>query len=243
MEKYRNFIYLEDYNFVFCYVPKVACTNWKCLFRKLMGFDDIMNAGKAHDRKNSGLIYLNEVGNAQYLIDDTNISKYCFTRNPYSRVLSAYLNKVDRLNRNPDLLKNDYFSKLYLEIQSVINIKGEISFIDFLKWLKKARLTKLFGHYDEHWRNQSDILNLKEVSFDFVGRFENIQTDSNKLFQLIGAGLEFPTQQDVGFPATKASDKLKKYYTEEAISLVNELYFQDFEQLNYYKMKKSVDEL
>lgn len=243
MEKYRNFIYLKDYNFVFCYIPKVACTNWKCLFRKLSGFDDYLNAGKAHDRKNSGLIYLNEVENAQSLIDDTDNSKYCFTRNPYSRILSAYLNKVDRLNRNPDLLKDDYFSKLYLEIKSVGNIEEEISFLDFLNWLVKARVMKSFGHYDEHWRNQSDILNLKEVTFDFVGRFENIQSDSERLFQLIGAGLEFPTQQDVGFPATKASDKLRRYYTDEAISLVNELYLQDFEQLEYYKIKKSVDEL
>ena len=37
---YRNFIYNAERGFVFAYVPKVACTNWKSLLRYMAGHDD-----------------------------------------------------------------------------------------------------------------------------------------------------------------------------------------------------------
>lgn len=243
MDRYRNFIYLKEYKFLFCYVPKVACTNWKCLFRKLIGFDNYLNAGIAHSRSDSGLIYLNDVDEPQAILQDNNVGKYCFTRDPYSRILSAYLNKVDRFNRKPQASSDDYFFKVYNSIKELMQLSGEITFLDFLSWLDIAREKRLFGHFDEHWRNQVEILCFDEISYDFIGRFENIQEHSDTFFNLINVDLEFPSQKDVGFPATKASDKMKRYYTEEAIEIVNKLYFEDFQKLGFYKIKKSVDVL
>lgn len=241
MDNYRNFIYIEEYKLVFCYIPKVACTNWKCLFRKLMGYEDYLDSSLAHDRKRSGLVYLNELPGYQDLLVDSGIAKCAFIRDPYTRVLSAYLNKFDRLNLAPSKLNDDYFSKIYKIIRESSNSpNGKISFLDFLKWLKEARSQKSFAHNDEHWRDQVDILQLNNVQFDFIGAFEKLEDDSNQLFKLINVEVDFPSQKDVKFPPTQASSKVFTHYCENAASLVQDIYESDFKGLGIYKVRNDI---
>jgi hypothetical protein len=87
-------IHSKKANVIFGYVPKVACTNWKCILRYLDGHADYLDAQIAHDRKRSGLAYLSELPNGLDMLHDDSIPKLTCVRNPYTRVLSAYLNKV-----------------------------------------------------------------------------------------------------------------------------------------------------
>lgn len=45
---------------MYCPIPKVACSNWKALFRRLEGHNDYKNLALAHDRERSGLKYLKD---------------------------------------------------------------------------------------------------------------------------------------------------------------------------------------
>lgn len=54
---YKNFIYDEARGFVFAYVPKVACTNWKSLLRFMAGEKDWLDNRRAHDKASKIDIY------------------------------------------------------------------------------------------------------------------------------------------------------------------------------------------
>ena len=76
---YKNFIYMEDRGFLFAYVPKVACTNWKSLLRYMSGKEDWLDNKLAHDKALGGLRYLDLNGEDAEILLDPSIRKYANT--------------------------------------------------------------------------------------------------------------------------------------------------------------------
>jgi hypothetical protein len=143
---YKNFIYNQDRGFVFAYVPKAACTNWKSLLRYMEGHEDWLDNKLAHDKVNGGLRYLDLKSQDAVLLKRPDISKYTMVREPYSRILSAYINKVEeRLPLKTEGPDEDYFYKVVRDIEKFrkesLDVKTypEINFEVFLLWLKCSR--------------------------------------------------------------------------------------------------------
>jgi len=249
---FDNFIYLEEQNIVFGYVPKVACTNWKVLIRRLQGHSDYEDKQIAHDRTKSGFRFLDRASEADNsILMDKNVQKIAFVRNPYSRVLSAYLDKIDRVNKNRNTASsNDYFVTVHSEIrkfsQTTLNRslkhklfgrfmhskEESVDFLTFLQWIKANR-TRSWAAQDEHWTPQSEILRYPSVDIDFLGHFENLADDAKVALQMMGADFDFPSQNEIGFKATGASSQLDQYYDDAHIALVDELYSSDFDAYGY----------
>jgi hypothetical protein len=227
---------MEQKAFVFVYVPKVACTNWKALLRHLSGFSDYLDCDLAHDKRRNGLVYLSDVAEAEAdaLLRDRAIAKYSFVRNPYTRVLSAYLNKLEPLTRGD----GDWLSPLYKSVYGAIaeyrkNAGHDdiaVSFGAFLDWLAHS------GHpyvEDAHWLPQSRILSPDTVAYDFIGRFENLKTDAATLMDRMGCTVPFPTQEALDFPGTNSARRLTAFYTGDEAALVQQIYATDFNSLDY----------
>lgn len=234
---YKNFIYMEQQGFIFAYVPKVACTNWKSLLRYMAGYEDWLDNRRAHDKVNGGLRYLDLTGPDIELLNAPEIRKYSMVRNPYSRTLSAYLNKVEnRLPPEPETEGEDHFRKVVREIDNFRTSRldtaayPEITFEVFLLWLRDSG--SWFTN-DEHWASQTVLLRQPGPSFDILGRFENMDMDSRKILHAMGCDQSFPSQKDVKFPPTGASDKVAAYYTPRCRSLVQSLFAVDFERFGY----------
>lgn len=234
----NNFIYNAQQGFVFAYVPKVACSNWKCVLRYLEGHDDYLNTKMAHDKSINGLTYLMDEDDPWAILGDPGIKKITFVRNPFSRCLSAYLNKIEfnlpKLDSDFSVeqiflfatskveefrchsLGNDKFPKVTLEV--------------FLRWLDEGPkwLTQ-----NEHWKSQSELTLADQVSYDFVGRFENLQEDASQAMKMMGCDIEFPSQKDINFAPTSASSRLQEYYDEASEALVTRLFAPDFNHFGY----------
>lgn len=227
---------MEKQNFIFAYNPKVACTNWKCILRYLNGSKDYLDPAKAHDKEGSGLTFLCDIASAEYLIKDTSIPKYAFVRNPYDRVLSAYLNKIEPYTNGQRTSDQDntYFYKVFVEIDAYrsehLPSKSCVDFYCFLHWLDNV---DDFHTNNEHWKPQSELLNIDKVNFDFIGKLENITHDAPTLLEKINCGIEFPSQKDVKFAPTKASEKKAKYYSNEEKKLANKIFSKDFKAFSY----------
>ena len=235
MAELENFIYLQKQNIIFAYVPKVACTNWKCIFRYLEGHKDYLDNQLAHDRKNSGLIYLSECQNKDELLADKGIKKLSFVRSPKSRILSAYRNKIEpyALGARDTDIENDFWAKVYSIIHTEIhqgNSQEKVSFYDFLIWLESSTHSYV---KNEHWLPQYQLVSPDKIDYDFIGRFEDIEEDAKILLNKLDCDITFPSQKDVRFPGTGASQLVENYFTEEISLLVERLYQKDFEFFSY----------
>jgi 2-polyprenyl-3-methyl-5-hydroxy-6-metoxy-1,4-benzoquinol methylase len=241
---YNNFIFNADRGFIFAYVPKVACTNWKSLLRYMAGYDNWLDNKLAHDKVNGGLRYLDLNGPEAALLEDASIRKFTMVRAPYSRILSAYLNKVERLLPvQPETEGEDYFHNVLRDIDAFRrNVLGatafpEITFEVFLRWLRDSG--SWFAQ-DEHWTPQVALLRQPRVSFDIIGKFENLKEDAPRILDAMGCDQRFPSQKEVNFAPTGAVDKLARYYTPACYKLVDDIYAEDFIQFGFEKKTAKV---
>jgi hypothetical protein len=231
----ENFIWIPSKNAIFAYVPKVACTNFKCIIRYIEGHADWLDTQIAHDRNKSKMQYLSIMKNGKDLLYSSDIKKYTVVRNPYSRILSAYKNKIEYFKMEyADASKYPFFYDIYLKVRDfkkkLTTDSKEVSFLDFLLWMQNS---KDYSAKNEHWISQYDILEPEHVHFDFIGRFENLNQDSEFILKQLGCDISFPSHEDVRFPPTNASNQLSKYYSDRERDLVQKIYAKDFEAFGY----------
>lgn len=147
---------------------------------------------------------------------------FTFVRNPYSRILSAYLNKFQHRGKEGE----GYRKRLGFEVYSVV---GDIPFLDFLKRLRDYAPDDLNVHFAPQWY----LLGLnKAMKYDFIGRLENMTTDLPYLLTQLSKDQRVKTLHQAPH-ATNASNKLQQYYGEEEQALVAEIYADDFQYLGY----------
>lgn len=134
-----------------------------------------------------------------------NCLRFTFVRNPYSRVLSAYLDKVTTGEKAQNLS----------------------SFTEFCRFLDSGGL-----HLNAHWAPQSSLFLMPFHEFNFVGKMESLQSDMIELANLLG--FPPPNENHRAGPRpTNASKLFDDHYTEEARKIVTRLYRSDFELLGY----------
>jgi hypothetical protein len=147
---------------------------------------------------------------------------FCFTfvRNPYARVLSAYLSKmVAAAGRSP-----------YRELGARVRGRhgeGILSFRAFCEYLGDA------GPYgNPHWYPQVDFVDAVGMErLDFIGRVENMARDlAHVIHAIFGQAAEAPYREEL---PTGAGDRLDEHYDEASRALVREIYREDFERFGY----------
>ncbi|SEP14781.1 sulfotransferase family protein [Aquisalimonas asiatica] len=139
---------------------------------------------------------------------------FTFVRNPYSRIASAYLDKVERMKpKQQQVLSN---------LQ-----KGDgtpLTFLEFCRYLDRG------GLYDDpHWFPQVDLIPADVDMLDFVGRVESLETDLSKVASTIGQSDGAGNDTSVWSPHETGADlKVRELYCGETLSIVRKIYSDDF---------------
>ncbi|MBD3640089.1 MAG: sulfotransferase family protein [Marinobacter sp.] len=133
--------------------------------------------------------------------------RFAVVRNPFTRTLSAYLDKVERRAREA---------------------QRESNFNEFLQGLANGKL-----YSNAHWAPQSSLLLLPFKDFDFTGKVESLDTDLDYIrSRITGKPAEEPLKS-FRANATGAGTKLRQYYDERSVRMVLELFQVDFELFDY----------
>lgn len=210
------------HNAVFVEVPKAGCTVVKRVMQHSEhGGEPYDEPQSVHERSTSPLgapfrdgFDLNDVFGPEgpYF-------RFAFVRNPYSRALSCYLEKIV----GEQWLRDLRLPKLGFRPDE------EVAFVDFLKRVADQPPAEM----DIHWAPQSHLLALGKVTYGFLGRFECFQTDLLAVVDHLGMIAPDELLKTRTAHTTNARDKISRYYDKESVALVREIYRRDFEQLGY----------
>ncbi|OWF48744.1 carbohydrate sulfotransferase 11-like [Mizuhopecten yessoensis] len=201
----------DTYQVMFCYIPKVACTNMKRVFLLLTGTMNTTNpldikSNDVHFTYDKHLKYLSDYSSEveiNYRIKS--YKKIIFVREPLERLLSAYRNKF--------MEKSEYFHrrfgrriiKRYRENPSVSSVElgNDVQFIEFIRYITDSSTLRREG-YNEHWAHYSGLCHPCLIRYDYIGKYETIDQDIDQILR------DLHIDQIIKFPARGATYKRKK---------------------------------
>jgi len=197
-------------------IPKNANTTIVSVIRQLEhGDDDVAGMGGA--RAKDGLVRPSELRARDIEALEESFFKFVFVRNPYTRVLSAYRDKISGGRRQ---------ARKFHRWATRKGLSADPCFANFCRYLAEAGL-----YEDPHWAPQKDCLLLCPSKFDFLGSVENLGTD---LREMLWRAFEGEVALDIPMTnSTNSSSKVGEYYTQREIDMVQDLYKADFEAFGY----------
>ncbi|CAK9302746.1 unnamed protein product [Gordionus sp. m RMFG-2023] len=191
----KHLIVNDNLKLIYCYVPKVSSTQWKKIFymeenSKLIKESNLSQAhvnNLVHDR--AQLTYLSSFNDSSEVEKRLNhYKKFMFVREPLERLLSAYLNKF---GSNDNLYFKKSFAKYILKLKhksqrrfkETFNYSTEniVEFRDFVKFILNPKTQKSSYLMNEHWLPITSLCDPCAISYDFIGRQEQMIEDGNQV--------------------------------------------------------------
>lgn len=182
-------------------------------------------------------------------LDKSKVKKFVLVRNPYTRVVSMYLNKY--------IGSNSHIKKSMKEKGVSNPIKGE-SFFSFLKFLEDLKKNNMLNKIDGHMYEQ--VYNLPSDETIQVVKLENMEEELSDFFntfstkELLNKSQKMFKKDDMHINKTKTKEKVmanvthhefneekaiaptyEAFYNNEARDLVYQLYKEDFKRFGYKK--------
>ncbi|XP_058486625.1 carbohydrate sulfotransferase 11-like [Solea solea] len=242
-EDLKHIIVDDQHGLLYCYVPKVACTNWK---RVLMVLTSVAGsqrdplaipANEAHIPGN--LRTLSEYSTSQINQRLRSYLKFVFVREPFERLVSAYRNKFTR-SYNTAFHKR-YGTKIVQRHRAdpqpeALERGNDVSFEEFVYYLVDPT-TQREEPFNEHWERVHSLCHPCLIHYDVVGKYETLEQDSRYVLQLAGV------EDQVSFPASSKSTRttgdmaaqffhnISPFYQKK----LYDLYRMDFLLFNYSK--------
>ncbi|XP_033098921.1 carbohydrate sulfotransferase 14-like isoform X2 [Anneissia japonica] len=228
---FHQIIVDEQRKFLYCYVPKVACSNWKRVIKYIQGSLTDINTEVKMDHKKD-LVFLDSFSQEEIDIKLKTYFKFMFVRNPIARLVSAYRNKF---RENIVSFHKRYGVPIVRKYRKNVNndVKGDdVTFEEFIRYLLDTDTSNM----DMHWRPMNELCQPCAVNYDFIGSFEYLSVDANEVLKTIGAESDtfFPQRQRWYKPTTqqKISDEMSSvslYYLQQLV----EKYLVDFIMFGY----------
>ncbi|XP_036592356.1 carbohydrate sulfotransferase 12 [Trichosurus vulpecula] len=211
-----NHLIVDDrHGIIYCYVPKVACTNWKrvmivlseSLLDQGIPYKDPLDIPREHVHNTSTHLTFNKFWRrygkfSRHLmkIKLKKYTKFLFVRDPFVRLISAFRSKFELENDEfyrrfavPMLKLYSNHTSLPTSVSEAFSAGLKVSFPDFIQYLIDPRTEKL-APFNEHWRQVYRLCHPCQIDYDFVGKLETLDEDAAQLLQLLKVDklLHFP---------------------------------------------------
>uniref|UniRef100_A0A8D0G377 Carbohydrate sulfotransferase n=1 Tax=Sphenodon punctatus TaxID=8508 RepID=A0A8D0G377_SPHPU len=211
-----NHLIVDDrHGIIYCYVPKVACTNWKrvmiVLSESLLDqgapYTDPLDIPREHVHNTSTHLTFNKFWRrygkfSRHLmkIKLKKYTKFLFVRDPFVRLISAFRSKFELENEEfyrrfaiPMLKLYSNHTNVPTSVSEAFEAGLRVSFPDFIHYLLDPRTEKM-APFNEHWRQVYRLCHPCQIDYDFVGKLETLDEDAAHLLQLLNVDklLHFP---------------------------------------------------
>ncbi|XP_068444597.1 carbohydrate sulfotransferase 12-like [Clinocottus analis] len=250
----------DTHQIIYCYVPKVACTNWKRVMVVLSQSLISPSSGKPYtdpeavppDVVHNSSLHLTfakfwrhygSLSRHLMALKLQHYTKFLFVRDPFVRLISAFRNKFGRPNE-------DFYKQFgSVMLQRYGNVSGSLpetaaeafaagvkpSFQQFVTYLLDPE-TERESIFNEHWRQVYRLCHPCQVKYDFIGRLETLETDAEHLLKLLEVDhlLRFPS----GARNRTAASWERDWFAQIPVTMRRELYKlyePDFEMFGYPK--------
>ena len=218
---------------IFLPIPKCGSSSLRLLFKDFRNHNDFIIATVSDKPVEIGIDRLGltlKKDIPEGVFDS--LFKFSIVRNPFSRVLSAYLN----------ILKKpvDNFKQFIIEDFININIENDLFYMDF-EGYRSFQSSKEFSFYDHRIAcpqkpkeniafHCSSFFNSKFFiqDADFIGKLENLQEDFNIICDKIGI-----PQQKLPHKNKTKHKRYTEYYDDETREIVAKKYAKDIEYFEY----------
>lgn len=221
---HEHFYISFRHRYAFHTVGKAANSTVKHIFYKLELSGTRFPMPSVHDRMASPMIspFQLSPGDVNNVLLGGRFLRFTFVRNPYSRILSCYLDRIQ-----------DQKSRPYRELMNFMG-KAPGYAPEFAEFVDAICQQTQFQQ-NNHWRVQYADAMGEVVPYDFVGKQEHFDRDIAYLYQRIaGAPLEKGASDVNASPSrTSASKSLRKYWTEDLCRRFLEVYEADFDMFGY----------
>ncbi|XP_020606565.1 carbohydrate sulfotransferase 11-like [Orbicella faveolata] len=155
--------------------------------------------------------------------------KFVFVREPFERLLSAYL---DKFYSGDSDFHNNYGREIIKRYRPGGNPEHKnITFDEYLNYV--INIGK--GYWNEHWQTYDKLCQPCGIQYDFIGKFENLEQEAPYVLEMSGISRKL----NVSFPEIKpsrTSSKVSFYYSQiskERLYGVLQLFCSDTEMFQY----------
>jgi hypothetical protein len=174
-----------------------------------------------HARANAPLPALTELDDAaqRELLEDNDVLRFTVVRNPYTRFVSAWRDKV--------YLYEPTVEDVYLAVRGAapdVANKQPVQFAEFVAHVERT----ISASTDPHWRRQVDLTYPDAIRYTHVGKTENLPATIALLYRRAGHEPP-PTMPHANGAALLAGAS----YTPTLARRVHDMYAQDFVAFDY----------
>ena len=236
---WRHFLYSDTHKALYCYIPKIACTNWKWIMHVLENAQldslRLISRNKIHHLK------YNTVKNNSHYEQKKKYFTFLFVRHPFGRLISAYRNKI--LKPYPDDLyhvnttNKNILLRYRKNFTTTQDLATRATFEEFVRYLIDSYEEDGIRNFDEHWGSYAELCNICYAKFDYIGKYESLIDDSHNIITLLDVTdfIKFPENRTDKYK--KKSDQLVEEYfktvSRKYIVKLYEVYKYDFEAFGY----------
>ncbi|XP_068611922.1 carbohydrate sulfotransferase 12-like [Brachionichthys hirsutus] len=236
----------DNHGVLYCYIPKVACSNWKRFMLFLEHgepYRDPMSFG-VHGNPLIKFLKGNPIEMSKAKLK--HYTKFLFVRDPFVRLISAYRNKLQKYVPSFYESYGQLILKRFGNQSNPAETKDKTlasrvfpSFHNFIQFLIDPNTRKPFN---EHWSPMYQLCHPCLIKYDFIGHQETLSEDAEHLLRILklGNGIKLsPAYQNV---TTK--DYLLAWYKPvplEDRKKLYQLYEMDFKLFGYPKPVELLD--
>ncbi|CAI5980672.1 unnamed protein product [Closterium sp. NIES-64] len=209
----------ESLGVFYCAVPKAACTSWKMWMRQQHHDPNAADRSSVHRPYRSHLpavwFGMSEP-EAIRAVTRRDLVRFVFVRNPFSRLVSAYMDKVVQGEGIGMRIRIGWTMRFFFRLATVsrqthrpfalsdlahpsrltpalspwgalrLMLGAVVSFKEFARLVEEARRMDDLVAMDNHLAPQTSVCGLNHIKYDVVGRFEHMQQDVQQVLSALG---------------------------------------------------------